>query len=93
MRERVAREIQAEPGSVQVTTFHSFCARVLRKEAQYLGVAGSFVIYDQSESRAVVKGILGRHGISSKKLNPYDVMYFMDEVKNNGFYPGRGIGG
>ena len=89
MRDRVAGQIQAEPGSVQVTTFHSFCARVLRSEAQYLGIAGSFVIYDQSESRAVVKSILQRHGIRSKDLNLYDVMYFMDEVKNNGFYPGR----
>ena len=89
MRDRVASEIYAEPGSVQVTTFHSFCARILRSEAQYLGIVGSFVIYDQSESRSVVKNILQRHGIKSKDLNPYDVMYFMDEVKNNGFYPGR----
>ena len=89
MRDRVAEQIQGEPGSVQVTTFHSFCARVLRSEAQYLGIAGSFVIYDQSESRTVVKNILQRHGISSKRVNPYDVMYFMDEIKNSGFYPGR----
>ena len=87
MRDRVAEQIQVEPGSIQVTTFHSFCARVLRSEAQYLGIAGSFVIYDQGESRTVIKNILQRHGISSKVLNPYDVMQFMDEVKNHGFYP------
>ena len=91
MRDRVADQIQAEPGSIQVTTFHSFCARVLRNEAQYLGIAGSFVIYDQTESRTVVKNILQRHGISSKKINPYDVMYFMEGVKNSGFYPGRDL--
>ena len=91
MRDRVAGEILVEPGSVQVTTFHSFCARVLRKEAQYLGITGNFVIYDQSESRTVVKNILQRHGIGSKELNSYDVMYFMDEIKNNGFYPGRDL--
>ena len=89
MRDRVADQIQVEPGSVQVTTFHSFCARILRSEAEYLGIAGSFVIYDQSESRSIVKNILQRHGISSKRVNPYDVMYFMDEIKNSGFYPGR----
>ena len=91
MRDRVAEYIQVEPGSVQVTTFHSFCAKTLRSEAQYLGIAGSFVIYDQSESRTVVKNILQRHGIGSKELNPYDVMQFMDEIKNHGFYPGRDI--
>ena len=89
MRDRVAEQTQAEPGSIQVTTFHSFCARVLRSESQYLGIAGNFVIYDQSESRTVVKNVLQRYGISSKQLNPYDVMYFMEGVKNSGFYPGR----
>ena len=89
MRSRVAGQIQAEPDSIKVTTFHSFCARVLRSEAQYLGITGNFVIYDQSESRSVVKNILQRHGIGSKQLNPYDVMCFMDDVKNNGFYPGQ----
>ena len=89
MRDRVAEQIQVEPGSVQVTTFHSFCARALRNEAQYLGIAGSFVIYDQSESRTVVKNILKRHGIGPKEINPYDVAGFMDGIKNSGFYPGK----
>ncbi len=89
MRERVASEVHEDLGALQITTFHAFCSRVLRQESQCLGLSKNFTIYDTSESRSVVKAILGRRGISTKEVNPYDVLYFMDEIKNHGYYPGR----
>ena len=89
MRERVATEVSADIGALQVTTFHSFCARVLRNEAQYIGLSRNFTIYDASESKAIAKQILSRHGVSTKEVSPFEVLYFIADLKNNGFYPGR----
>ncbi len=89
MRERVAMDIDVDLGALQLTTFHAFCSRVLRSEATVLGLGRNFSIFDASESRSVVKGILGRRGISPKELSPYDILYYIEELKNNGHYPQR----
>lgn len=89
MRERIARDVNVDVRSLQVTTFHSFCSWVLRSEANYLGLSRSFTIYDESESKAVVKTLLGRRGISTKEISPYDILSFIDKLKNQGHYAGR----
>ena len=45
MRERVATDNDLDMGAIQITTFHSFCSRVLRNEAQYLGLSRNFTIF------------------------------------------------
>jgi DNA helicase II / ATP-dependent DNA helicase PcrA len=89
MRERVASDVHEDIGALQITTFHAFCSRILRSEANYLGLSKNFTIYDTSEQKAVVKTLLGRHGISTKEVSPFEVLYFMEEIKNNGHYHGR----
>lgn len=91
MRERVSNEINIDVGPLQITTFHSFCAQVLRSEAQYLGLSRNFTIYDDGESKAVVKSMLSKRGISTKELPPPVILYFIAEIKNNGFYPGKDL--
>jgi DNA helicase-2/ATP-dependent DNA helicase PcrA len=86
MRERVALDSEHDLGALQITTFHSFCARVLRSEAQYLGLSRNFTIYDQSESKSVIKNILSKRGISLKEQSPIEVQYYIDELKNLGHY-------
>src|SRR5690242_4924011 len=54
MRERLASSTRINVGALQVTTFHSFCARVLRMEAAYLGLSKNFTIYDDSETQSVI---------------------------------------
>lgn len=89
MRDRISRAIDYDAGALQVTTFHAFCARILRNEAKYLGLSKNFTIYDTSESRSVMKSILTRKGISLKETSPAEVLYFIDDLKNIGFYPTR----
>jgi DNA helicase-2/ATP-dependent DNA helicase PcrA len=91
MRDRISTMVQADIGALQITTFHSFCARILRTEANYLGLSKNFTIYDTSEQKAVVKAILSRHGISTKEVSPFEIMYYMDDLKNHGHYPGRDL--
>ena len=90
MRERIAHELTGlDIGSLQITTFHAFCAKLLRSEANFLGLSRNFTIYDEGESKAIAKTLLERRGISTKEINPYEILSYIDGLKNNGYYPGR----
>jgi len=89
MRERISLDVDFDIGALQVTTFHAFCAKLLRSEANYLGLSRNFTIYDDTESKAIVKTLLERRGISTKEINPYDILNYIDSLKNSGFYLGR----
>ena len=84
MRERVSRFVNTDVGALQITTFHAFCAKLLRSEATYLGLSRSFTIYDSSESKSIAKAILSRHGISQKEMSPYEILYYIEGLKNLG---------
>lgn len=91
MRERIAREVSLDVGALQITTFHAFCAKLLRSEANYLGLSRNFTIYDETESKMIVKSLLERRGISTKEINPYDILSYIEGLKNNGYYSGRNM--
>lgn len=93
MRERISHDVSFDIGALQITTFHAFCAKVLRSEANYIGLSRNFTIYDDGESKAIVKSLLERRGISTKEINPFDILNYIDGLKNNGYYPGREIDG
>jgi DNA helicase II / ATP-dependent DNA helicase PcrA len=88
MRERLAANTQINVGALQVTTFHAFCAKVLRMEATYLGLSKNFTIYDDGESQSIIKAILNKRGINHKELSPYTVAAYIDGLKNLGYYMG-----
>lgn len=89
MRERISQMVHSDVGALQITTFHAFCAKILRSEATYLGLSRNFTIYDDGESKSIVKTLLERRGISPKELNPYEILNYIDYLKNNGYYSGR----
>lgn len=88
MRERLAANMQMNVGALNVTTFHAFCAKVLRMEATYLGLSKNFTIYDDGEQQSIIKAILNKRGINQKELSPYTVAAFIDGLKNLGYYVG-----
>lgn len=93
MRERISHDVAFDIGALQITTFHAFCAKLLRSEANYLGLSRNFTIYDDGESKAIVKSLLERRGISTKEINPYEILNYIDGLKNNGYYSGRNMEG
>ena len=88
MRERLSANTNINVGALQVTTFHAFCAKVLRMEATYLGLSKNFTIYDDGESQSIIKAILAKRGINLKELSPYTVAAYIDGLKNLGYYMG-----
>jgi DNA helicase-2/ATP-dependent DNA helicase PcrA len=58
MRERVAHLVGNQAEGMWISTFHSACVRILRKEAENFGFTKSFTIYDSADSKALVKRII-----------------------------------
>ena len=88
MRERVeqllaGQKLQSAP---LVTTFHSFCVRVLRRDIEALdeGYKKSFTIYDTDDSIKVIKAALKDIGFDEKQLAPRTILSAISNAKNRG---------
>ncbi len=82
MKERVQSLLGRLEGSVWVSTFHSFCVRVLRKEGGKIGYGSNFVIYDTADQRQLIKQVLQELNFDLKKTNPAAVLAEISRVKN-----------
>jgi DNA helicase-2/ATP-dependent DNA helicase PcrA len=83
MKERVLHLLGGKSsGQLQVSTFHSFCARLLRREAGKLGFAESFSILDANDSLSAIKKIMERLQIDPKKTYPEAVKNAISSAKN-----------
>ncbi|HVX31575.1 MAG TPA: UvrD-helicase domain-containing protein [Solirubrobacterales bacterium] len=82
MRERVADLIGRSVRAMWVTTFHSACARMLRVDAERLGYAKGFTIYDQGDSLRMIKRSLTELGVDPKRYPPRAVQSKISGAKN-----------
>jgi len=82
MRSRVERLLGADCQAIWLSTFHSLCARLLRREAPAIGLSRSFVIYDSSDQLAVVKQGMKALGIDDKLLPPRVALSQISQAKN-----------
>ena len=55
MRTRINAEIEAEAGKLHVSTIHSFCVTILRRDIKHLGYPVNFTILDQDDQKSIVK--------------------------------------
>src|SRR6185436_18115562 len=82
MRERVEALIGDAAAPVWLSTFHSLCARLLRREAPKIGLSRDFVIYDSSDQVAVVKQILKELNIDEKFVPPRMALSRISHARN-----------
>jgi DNA helicase-2/ATP-dependent DNA helicase PcrA len=82
MRERVAALLGADPRGLWIGTFHSLSARLLRREAPLLGFGPNFTIYDEDDSQALLKQMLGRRELSPKAYPPRALHNLISGAKN-----------
>jgi DNA helicase-2/ATP-dependent DNA helicase PcrA len=87
MRERVEKLLGNAAEGLWVTTFHSACVRILRRDVGHLGISRGFVIYDEADSLGTVKEALRRHGLDPKVHDPRRIRWKIDEWKNAGRMP------
>ncbi len=82
MRHRVEELLGNDCRQMWLSTFHSLCARLLRREAPAIGLTRDFVIYDSSDQLAVVKQALRAADIDDKMLTPRAVLSRISQAKN-----------
>jgi DNA helicase-2/ATP-dependent DNA helicase PcrA len=82
MRERVGALIGRSVRAMWVTTFHSACARMLRADAEKLGYARTFTIYDESDSLRMLKRCMGEVGVDPKRYPPRALRSQISGAKN-----------
>jgi DNA helicase-2/ATP-dependent DNA helicase PcrA len=82
MRDRVESLLGKECNGIWLSTFHSLCARLLRREAPHIGLSRDFVIYDSSDQVAVVKQAERELGIDDKLVPPRMALARISQAKN-----------
>lgn len=82
MKERITQLVGEKAESAWISTFHSTCARILRRDIEKLGYTRSFTIYDDDDQGTVIKEILKRLNIDEKFLPPREVKAKISDAKN-----------
>ena len=88
MKERIGRLVGEEQARyLQMGTFHSVFARILRAEADKIGYNANFTIYDQTDARSLVKAIIKELGLDDKVYKPSSVADRISMAKNHLLLP------
>lgn len=82
LKERIAAMIGESGADVWASTFHSFCARLLRREIENLGYSRDFSIYATDDSLRVIKDILKRMNMDDKSIAPKMVLSMISRAKD-----------
>jgi len=90
MQSRVSSILNSEAiGLSWLGTFHSICAKLLRKHASAAGLTSNFTIIDTDDQVRLIKNICKAENIDIKQLAPKFILSIIDRWKNKGFYPGE----
>ena len=87
MKERVQRLVSAPAAQMWVSTFHSFCTRILRREGERTPVGRDFVIFDPSDQKSLIKQVLAELKLPEKQFHPKKVLEFISDFKNRCLLP------
>jgi DNA helicase-2/ATP-dependent DNA helicase PcrA len=87
MRERVEKILGMSTANLWISTFHSACVRILRRDISHLGYSRGFVIYDDGDTRSTIRDALKRHGLDSSIPEAKRFQWRIDRWKNDGLDP------
>ncbi len=82
MRDRLSRLVGAQGDALTVGTFHSFCARLLRREAQHLGISSNYSIFDDDDQVSAIRKSLDMAGYDPKRYPPRAVLSTISRAKS-----------
>lgn len=84
MKERIAQITSANDAQrLYMGTFHSIFARILRREAEAIGFGSNFTIYDENDSRSLIKNIIKALDLDDKTYKPATVHNVISKAKNH----------
>lgn len=82
MQDRVSRLVGAEGRDIWVSTFHSMCVRILRKDIERIGFTSNFSILDSTDQLSVIRNCMKELNIDTKKFEPKAVQSMISTAKN-----------
>ena len=82
MRQRVAKMLgEHSPAAFHISTFHSMCARILRREHKAAGLASNFTICDERDQVSAIRHVIRQMGLSDKDVKPGDAQDRINQCK------------
>ncbi len=87
MKERVEKLVENDAKDIWMGTFHSICVRILRKTIDRIGFNSSFVIFDTSDQKTMIKKILKKENVDDKLFTDKGVAYEISNAKNEMLEP------
>ncbi|SEN61244.1 DNA helicase-2 / ATP-dependent DNA helicase PcrA [Paenibacillus sophorae] len=82
MQERVSKLVGPEGRDIWVSTFHSMCVRILRKDIERIGFTSNFSILDSTDQLSVIRACMKELNIDTKKFEPKAVQSMISTAKN-----------
>ena len=82
MKVRVNELVQCNIAGIHIGTFHSISARILRREISLLGYTNDFIIYDQQDSRTLIKNIIKNFNLDLKQFDHKSIQIRISNAKN-----------
>lgn len=82
MKERVINLMEAGGEDVWISTFHSMCVRILRRDVDHIGYSKNFTIIDSSEQLTLMKRVVKEQNIDPKKYDPRSILGAISNAKN-----------
>ncbi|MGX7109198.1 UvrD-helicase domain-containing protein [Facklamia miroungae] len=87
MKERIKALVGPDADSIWVSTFHSMCVRILRREGEKIGYQRNFSIVDQSEQLTLMRQVLKELNLDSKQFKEKSLLWQIEQAKNQGKSP------
>lgn len=82
MKERVESILGPGADDIWISTFHSMCVRILRRDIDRIGINRNFSILDTADQLSVIKGILKERNLDPKKFDPRSILGTISSAKN-----------
>ena len=82
MKERIQSMMGGAADEIWISTFHSMCVRILRRDIDRLGYSRNFTILDTTDQLSVIKNILKEKNIDPKKFDPRAILGTISSAKN-----------
>lgn len=82
MRDRIDKLVGPEASDIWISTFHSMCVRILRRDIDRIGISRNFTILDDSDQLTVIKNILKERNVDPKKFEPRALLSGISSAKN-----------
>ena len=82
MKERVVSLVGGQAEDIWISTFHSMCVRILRRDIERLGYSRSFTILDSGDQLSVIKDVMKRKNLDTKKFDPKAIRAGISSFKN-----------